>query len=109
MCAQKCNNIDSHRPHMIKYNNKFSTILVLHVLQMTSIYTILTFFLHFQQYSKIGLAAYDANWYDLSGNKAVSLVMIITMSHYPPKLTAGKFVDLSINTFGVVSFLYYHI
>lgn len=59
----------------------------------------------FHQYSKIGSAAYGVNWYDLSGNKAVALVMIITMSHYPPKLTAGKFVDLSINTFGVVSFL----
>ncbi|XP_014475019.1 PREDICTED: odorant receptor 4-like [Dinoponera quadriceps] len=54
------------------------------------------------QYSKISSAAYDVNWYDLSGTKAVDLVMIITMSHYPPKLTAGKFVDLSINTFGVV-------
>ncbi|XP_032669640.1 uncharacterized protein LOC116843368 [Odontomachus brunneus] len=62
-----------------------------------------------EQYTKIGLAAYGVNWYDLSGNKAINLVMIITMSHYPPKLTAGKFVDLSINTFGVVSFLYYHI
>ncbi|XP_018311175.1 uncharacterized protein [Mycetomoellerius zeteki] len=53
-------------------------------------------------YSKIGAAAYETNWYNLSGNKALALVLIITMSHYPPKLTAGKFIDLSMNTFGAV-------
>ncbi|XP_012062984.1 PREDICTED: odorant receptor 4-like [Atta cephalotes] len=55
-----------------------------------------------EQYSKIGAATYEINWYNLSGNKALELVLIIAMSHYPPKLTAGKFIDLSINTFGAV-------
>ncbi|XP_077269870.1 odorant receptor 4-like isoform X2 [Temnothorax americanus] len=55
-----------------------------------------------EQYSKIGSAVYKINWYSLSGNKALSLVLIIAMSHYPPKLTAGKIFDLSINTFGAV-------
>ncbi|XP_020295555.1 odorant receptor 4-like [Pseudomyrmex gracilis] len=55
-----------------------------------------------EQYNKIGSAVYDIKWYNLSGNKALALVLIITMSHYPPKLTAGKFVDLSVHTFGVV-------
>ncbi|XP_020295549.1 uncharacterized protein LOC109860688 [Pseudomyrmex gracilis] len=58
-----------------------------------------------EEYSKIGSAAYKINWYDLPGHKAVDLVMIIAMSHYPPKLTAGKFCDLSLNTFSTVSSL----
>ncbi|XP_012534747.1 odorant receptor 4 isoform X1 [Monomorium pharaonis] len=58
-----------------------------------------------EEYSKIGSAAYEINWYDLPGHRAVDLVMIITMSHYPPKLTAGKFVELSLNTFSAVSFI----
>lgn len=62
--------------------------------------------MHFSlsQYNKIGSAVYNIKWYNLSGNKALALVLIITMSHYPPKLKAGKFVDLSVYTFGVVSF-----
>ncbi|XP_024876729.1 uncharacterized protein LOC112457746 [Temnothorax curvispinosus] len=55
-----------------------------------------------EEFSKIGSAAYEVNWYNLSGHQAVDLVMIITMSHYPPKLTAGKFCDLSLNTFSTV-------
>ncbi|KAF3054499.1 Odorant receptor 184 [Nylanderia fulva] len=55
-----------------------------------------------EEYSKIASAAYEVNWYDLPGHKALNLVLIITMSHYPPKLTAGKFCDLSLNTFSTV-------
>ncbi|XP_071641218.1 odorant receptor 4-like isoform X4 [Temnothorax longispinosus] len=44
----------------------------------------------FCSFGKIGSAAYEVNWYDLSGHQAVDLVMIITMSHYPPKLTAVR-------------------
>lgn len=60
--------------------------------------------LYFYQYSKIGSAVYDIDWYNLPGKKAFSLVLIIAMSHYPLKLTAGKMFDLSIYTFGFVSF-----
>ena len=56
------------------------------------------------QYSKIGAATYEIDWYNLSGNKALELMLVITMSHHPPKLTAGKFIDLSMNTFSAVSF-----
>ncbi|XP_014475026.1 PREDICTED: uncharacterized protein LOC106744619 [Dinoponera quadriceps] len=56
-----------------------------------------------EEYSKIGSAAYEVNWYDLPGHKALDLLMIIAISHYPPKLTAGKFFDLSLNTFSTVS------
>ncbi|XP_050457371.1 odorant receptor 4-like [Cataglyphis hispanica] len=55
-----------------------------------------------EEYSKIASAAYEVNWYDLPGHKALDLVLIITISHYPPKLTAGKFCDLSLNTFSTV-------
>lgn len=59
---------------------------------------------YFYQYSKIGSAVYDIEWYILPGKKALDLTLIIAMSHYPPKLTAGKILDLSIYTFGAVSF-----
>ncbi|EZA52120.1 hypothetical protein X777_09130 [Ooceraea biroi] len=55
-----------------------------------------------EEYSKIASAVYGINWYDLPGHKALHLVMIITMSQYPPKLTAGKFVDFSLSTFSTV-------
>ncbi|XP_019699210.1 odorant receptor 4-like [Harpegnathos saltator] len=55
-----------------------------------------------EEFRKIGSAAYNVNWYDLSGYKALDLTMIIMISHYPPRLTAGKFCDLSFNTFSTV-------
>ncbi|XP_011058381.1 PREDICTED: uncharacterized protein LOC105148373 [Acromyrmex echinatior] len=56
----------------------------------------------FLMFGKIGSTAYEVNWYDLSGHKAVDLIMIMMKSYYPPKLTAGKFCDLSLNTFSAV-------
>ncbi|XP_025265289.1 odorant receptor 4-like [Camponotus floridanus] len=87
-------------------NSDATAILTYFILLISFTFNILIFCyigeLLVQQYSKIGSAVYNINWYDLSGNKALSLVLIIMMSHYPPKLTAGKFFDLSIYTFGVV-------
>ncbi|XP_003393901.2 odorant receptor 4-like [Bombus terrestris] len=39
------------------------------------------------------------NWYRFPMKKARSLILIIIMSNYPIKLTAGKIVDISLATF----------
>nr|XP_031834883.1 odorant receptor 4-like [Nomia melanderi] len=54
------------------------------------------------QCSQIGQASYNICWYSLPAKKAYSFVLLEAISLYPPKLTAGKIIELSINTFGVV-------
>ncbi|NP_001229891.1 odorant receptor 11 [Apis mellifera] len=39
------------------------------------------------------------NWYRLPVKKARSLILLILMSHYPIKVTAGRIMDLSLVTF----------
>lgn len=39
------------------------------------------------------------NWYRFPMKKARNLILIIIMSNYPIKLTAGKIVDISLATF----------
>ncbi|XP_029160871.1 odorant receptor 85b-like [Nylanderia fulva] len=52
---------------------------------------------------KLSLTVCTLAWYRLPDmNKARSLVLIIAMSNIPTKLKAGKFIDLSIKTFGDV-------
>ncbi|XP_032669699.1 uncharacterized protein LOC116843416 [Odontomachus brunneus] len=92
---------------MMEWKNSDTIAIVTYFILLVSLtFNILIFCyigeLLVEEYSKIGSAAYEINWYDLPGHKALVLVMIIMISHYPPKLTAGKFCDLSLNTFGVV-------
>ncbi|XP_053972583.1 uncharacterized protein LOC128873216 isoform X3 [Hylaeus volcanicus] len=54
------------------------------------------------QGDKIATASYKIDWYNLSGRTARGIVLVLAVSKYPPKLTAGKIFDLSLNTFGVV-------
>ncbi|XP_076177140.1 uncharacterized protein LOC143151675 [Ptiloglossa arizonensis] len=55
------------------------------------------------QGSKIASASYETDWYNLPGRTARGIVLLLAVTKYPPKLTAGKIFDLSLNTFGVVS------
>ncbi|XP_043282226.1 odorant receptor 4-like isoform X2 [Venturia canescens] len=48
----------------------------------------------------VGKAAYMTEWYTLPGKTGLTLVMLITMAHYPRRLTAGRIIELSISTFG---------
>ncbi|XP_033302048.1 odorant receptor 49a-like [Bombus bifarius] len=54
------------------------------------------------QGSEIATALYDIEWYNLPGRKARDIVLVLAISKYPLKLTAGKILVLSMNTFGVV-------
>ncbi|XP_031834882.2 odorant receptor 13a-like isoform X2 [Nomia melanderi] len=54
------------------------------------------------QCSQVGGASYNVQWYNLPARKANSFVLLEAISLYPPKLTAGKIINLTINTFGVV-------
>ncbi|KAF7382367.1 hypothetical protein HZH68_015286 [Vespula germanica] len=51
---------------------------------------------------KMAESTYMINWYQLKGKKALSLILIISMSLSSSRLTAGKFIDLSLRSFGDV-------
>ncbi|XP_070159377.1 odorant receptor 4-like [Polyergus mexicanus] len=51
---------------------------------------------------KLALTACTLAWYRLPDAKARALILVIAMSNIPTKLKAGKFIDLSIKTFGDV-------
>ncbi|XP_035741496.1 odorant receptor coreceptor-like [Vespa mandarinia] len=48
-------------------------------------------------------AVYECNWYDLSSNKARSLIMIMIRAKVPFFITAGKFCSFSHKLFCNVS------
>nr|UEN71202.1 olfactory receptor 19 [Gregopimpla kuwanae] len=52
-----------------------------------------------EQCKAIGKAAYMIEWYKLPGKTGLGLIMITIMSNNPRKLTAGRIVELSYNTF----------
>ncbi|XP_076675552.1 odorant receptor 4-like [Andrena cerasifolii] len=49
--------------------------------------------------SNVGQATITVDWYRFPAKKARYLVLIIAISNYPMKLTAGKMVDMSLATF----------
>ncbi|XP_012230123.2 odorant receptor 4-like isoform X2 [Linepithema humile] len=51
---------------------------------------------------KLSLTVCTLAWYRLPDAKARALTLVIAMSNIPTKLRAGKFIDLSIRTFGDV-------
>ncbi|XP_076760928.1 uncharacterized protein LOC143429282 [Xylocopa sonorina] len=54
------------------------------------------------QVNEIADASYGTEWYNLSGNRARDIVLLLAMSKRPPKLMAGKVLVLSFTTFGNV-------
>ncbi|XP_043488586.1 uncharacterized protein LOC122515335 [Polistes fuscatus] len=55
-----------------------------------------------EECKRMAESAYMINWYELKGKKALSLIIIISMSLSSSRLTAGKFVELSLRSFGDV-------
>ncbi|CAL1689200.1 unnamed protein product [Lasius platythorax] len=65
-----------------------------------------------QQCKKVGETAYMTDWYRLPHKTALGLILIISRSSAVIKITAGKFIQLSIATFSDVmktSFVYLNI
>ncbi|XP_043596776.1 odorant receptor 4-like [Bombus pyrosoma] len=56
-----------------------------------------------EQCSEIGTVSYEIDWYNLPAKEAYNLILLISISQYPPKLTAGKIIELSLNTFSSVA------
>ncbi|XP_032669639.1 odorant receptor 43a-like [Odontomachus brunneus] len=54
------------------------------------------------QCGKVGYTSYKIEWYHLPGKIALDLMLIISMSHHPIKITAGKLISLSFSSFGNV-------
>ncbi|XP_035737209.1 odorant receptor 22c-like [Vespa mandarinia] len=55
-----------------------------------------------EECKRVAEATYMIDWYRLKGKKSLALLLIIAMSSSSIKLTAGKFVELSISSFGDV-------
>ncbi|XP_003700845.1 odorant receptor 10-like [Megachile rotundata] len=55
-----------------------------------------------EQCSQIGVASYDIDWYNLPAKNAHDLVLLNIVSQNPPKLLAGRIIELSLNTFTAV-------
>ncbi|CAK9826116.1 Odorant receptor 13a [Anthophora retusa] len=54
------------------------------------------------QGSEIAYASYNTEWYNLPRRKSRDIVLLLAISKYPIRLTAGKIFVLSLNTFGAV-------
>lgn len=52
---------------------------------------------------EVATASCELEWYRLPDRKARSIVLLMLMSNAPTKITAGKFINLSLKTFGDVS------
>ncbi|XP_076670790.1 odorant receptor 13a-like [Andrena cerasifolii] len=55
-----------------------------------------------EQCSQIGPTAYNIEWYNLPPKQARNLIMLCTISLYPPKLTGGKMIQFCMMTFSSV-------
>ncbi|XP_015179324.1 PREDICTED: odorant receptor 22c-like [Polistes dominula] len=55
-----------------------------------------------EECKRVAEATYMIDWYRIQGKKSLALLLIIAMSSSSIKLTAGKFVELSISSFGDV-------
>ncbi|XP_011058360.1 PREDICTED: odorant receptor 67b-like [Acromyrmex echinatior] len=87
-------------------NNDAVSMLTYAILLLTFIFNI--FILCFigelltNQSTKMYITFCTLDWYRIPHKTARGLVLIIAMSSIPIKITAGKFIDLSLNSFGAI-------
>ncbi|XP_020279337.1 odorant receptor 4-like [Pseudomyrmex gracilis] len=92
---------------LTEWENKNVIVMCSYLILLTSIgFNIFIFCFIGEQLSiegeKLALTACTLTWYRLPDAKVRALILIIAMSIVPTKLKAGKFVELSIRTFGDV-------
>ncbi|KAL6426543.1 hypothetical protein ACFW04_009158 [Cataglyphis niger] len=52
-----------------------------------------------EQCTQVGTKSYTINWYYLPNKSALGLILVMSMSNVTIKLTAGKFMELSLASF----------
>ncbi|KAH0951227.1 OrL16 [Eciton burchellii] len=55
-----------------------------------------------EQSSKVGYNSYKTEWYYLPAKIALDFILMISISHQPKKISAGKIVNLSFSSFSTV-------
>nr|XP_031834889.1 uncharacterized protein LOC116428012 [Nomia melanderi] len=55
-----------------------------------------------EQCAEIGYASYEADWYNIPGRRGRDFALLNVMSLYPPKLSGGKIIELSLNMFSII-------
>ncbi|XP_017878917.2 odorant receptor 4-like [Ceratina calcarata] len=89
---------------LMEWENKNTTGVVVYIM-LTASFTFCIFVLcHIGQLlvdenDEAGQASSSINWYRMQMKQAHSLVLVIAMSNYPIKLTAGKVMEMSLTTF----------
>ncbi|XP_025075356.1 uncharacterized protein LOC105432429 [Pogonomyrmex barbatus] len=96
---------------MTEWNNNDSIAILTYLFLLVSFVFNIFMFCYIgeqltEQCSKIGYSSYEIEWYRLPGKIALDLTLIISISHRPIKITAGKLINLSFSSFGNVSTIY---
>ncbi|XP_017759719.1 PREDICTED: odorant receptor 4-like [Eufriesea mexicana] len=84
-------------------DNNLIAIIIYLMLQVTCMFSTFSICyigqLLMDESNEVRLTSITLNWYRLPAKKAQSLILVIIMSNYPIKVTAGKIADISLSTF----------
>ncbi|XP_017878885.1 odorant receptor Or2-like [Ceratina calcarata] len=89
---------------LLEWENKNTTGVVVYIMLITS-FTFSIFVLCnigqllVDESNDAGKTSSTLEWYRMQAKQAHSLILIIAMSNYPMKLTAGKVMEMSLTTF----------
>ncbi|KAL0117077.1 hypothetical protein PUN28_010136 [Cardiocondyla obscurior] len=92
---------------LVDWQSRNITILCSYVISITNVIIHIFLFCYTgeqlsTQAEKVAITSCELEWYRLPDKKARSIVLLMIMSNAPTKISAGKFVDLSLKTFGDV-------
>ncbi|XP_072746989.1 odorant receptor 4-like [Anoplolepis gracilipes] len=92
---------------IVDWQNRNIAVLCTYLLSITNVVTHMFIFCYTGeqltgQAEKVAIVSCELEWYRLPNRKARSVILLMIMSNRPTKISAGKFVDLSLKTFGDV-------
>ncbi|XP_071558339.1 odorant receptor 4-like [Temnothorax nylanderi] len=92
---------------LVDWQNKNITTLCTYIVSVTNIVIHIFLFCYTgeqlsSQAEKVAIASCELEWYRLPDRNVRSVVLLMIVSNAPTKISAGKFMDLSLRTFGAV-------
>ncbi|XP_077269553.1 uncharacterized protein LOC143901276 [Temnothorax americanus] len=90
---------------LVDWQNKNITTLCTYVVSVANIVIHIFLFCYTgeqlsSQAEKVAIASCELEWYRLPDRNVRSVVLLMIVSNAPTKISAGKFMDLSLRTFG---------
>uniref|UniRef100_A0ABD2XAW4 Odorant receptor n=1 Tax=Trichogramma kaykai TaxID=54128 RepID=A0ABD2XAW4_9HYME len=88
----------------VQHNYTVAYNLIITLLTMTYNIFVLCYYgqILMDKFEELGRSVYMSNWYKLSGSRARSVVLVLGWTNRPFRLTAGKLITLSIESFAKV-------